>query len=80
MQIILKPDKLATKELKALDVKWIRFDEGFLKRYRLDALQDLADRLKVDHDGLKKSELVDRILGVSNDDRDLSRIIKIAYE
>jgi ParB/RepB/Spo0J family partition protein len=80
MQIILKPDKLATKELKALDVKWIRFDEGFLKRYRLDALQDLADRLKVDHDGLKKSELVDKILGVSNDDRDLSRIIKIAYE
>jgi ParB-like chromosome segregation protein Spo0J len=62
MDLLTKPNAEAVKILRDSDIAWFRYDAGFLRRYRLDALQDLARHLKVPSAGLKKSELVNAIL------------------
>ena len=62
IELMHAPDPEATKELAASGTEWFRYDGGFLRRYRLDALQDLAGKLKVPVEGLKKGELVKAIL------------------
>lgn len=62
LTLLYAPNAEAAKAAKTAGVEWFRYDAGFLRRYRLDALQDLAKHLKVDSDGLKKRELVDAIL------------------
>lgn len=66
MQVRNGRDKEMEKELEALKVLWFRWDEGFLKRYRLDALQNLAKRLKIAFDGKKKKDLVADVLAVND--------------
>ncbi|SKA40579.1 ParB/RepB/Spo0J family partition protein [Enhydrobacter aerosaccus] len=61
LTLLYSPNDEAVKELKASGTTWFRYDTGFLRRYRLDALQDLAKQLKIDSAGLKKRELVERI-------------------
>lgn len=62
LELMYGPDAEATKELAGSGTEWFRYDAGFLRRYRLDALQDLARHLKVPFEGLKKGELVKAIL------------------
>lgn len=62
VQTLPHPDEGAVSELKATGTEWFRFDEGFLKRYRLDALQSLAKKLKVPFEDVKKKDLVAAIL------------------
>jgi ParB/RepB/Spo0J family partition protein len=62
LQLLYSPDADAAKETRTAGVDWFRYDPAFLRRYRLDALQDLARHLKINSDGLKKRELVDVIL------------------
>ena len=62
MTLLRDYDTEAVGELKASGTVWFRYDAGFLRRYRLDALQDLAKKLKVPFEGLKKMQLVDAIL------------------
>lgn len=62
MQTMTTPAPEALKELKAVEADWFRYDEGFLKRYRLDQLQDLAKRLKIGYEDLKKKDLIAAIL------------------
>lgn len=67
MQVLNKPHADALKELKDIGADWFRWDEGFLKRYRLDQLQDLAKRLKIDYEDVKKKDLVAAILSYEGD-------------
>lgn len=62
MRVMTVPSSEALKELKEIDADWFRWDEGFLKRYRLDQLQDLAKRLKIDYEDVKKKDLIAAIL------------------
>lgn len=62
LTLLYAPNHDAAKAAKTAGVDWFRYDAGFLRRYRLDALQDLAKQLKISSDGLKKSELVSAIL------------------
>jgi hypothetical protein len=66
MRLTNGEDKPMRAELEKLKVSWFRWDEGFLKRYRLDALQNLAKRLKVPFDGKKKKDLVVDILAIND--------------
>jgi ParB/RepB/Spo0J family partition protein len=66
-QTMSKPDKEALKVMREADLEWFTFDEGFLKRYRLDALQDLAKRLGIEYEGLKKKDLVAAVLAYDGD-------------
>ena len=56
------PNDDAMKILKDAGIGWFRFDEGFLRRYRLDALQNLCQKLGVTTDGRKKKELIGDVL------------------
>jgi ParB/RepB/Spo0J family partition protein len=67
MQIMTQPSPEALKELKEISADWFRWDEGFLRRYRLDALQDLARRLKIEHEDVKKKDLIAAILAYEGD-------------
>ena len=62
LQLMYRPDPAAAKELETAGVEWFRYDAAFLRRFRLDALQDLARHLKIESDGLKKGQLVAAIL------------------
>jgi hypothetical protein len=62
MKEIERPDAEALKILRAADAPWFSYTAAFLRRYRLDALQDLARRLKIDSEGKKKTQLVAAIL------------------
>jgi ParB/RepB/Spo0J family partition protein len=63
LNVLPVPDDATIKCLKKREIGWFRFDEGFLKRYRLDALRDLAKKLKVEHDDdTKKKDLIAAIL------------------
>jgi hypothetical protein len=67
MQTMGKPYPEALKELKDIEADWFRWDEGFLKRYRLDQLQDLAKRLKIEYEDVKKKDLITAILAYEGD-------------
>jgi hypothetical protein len=62
LTLLYAPNQDAAKAAKTAGVEWFRYDAGFLRRYRLDALQDLAKHLRISSDGLKKRELLDAIL------------------
>ena len=67
MRLLYRLDEEALKQVKAADQDWFRFDEGFLRRYRLDALQDLCKKFDIETDGRKKKELVADMLAYSGD-------------
>lgn len=62
MQVMVGRDKWTEGELVTLAASWFRLDEGFLKRYRLDALQLLAKKLKVPFEDVKKKDLITAIM------------------
>ena len=62
MTLVTRPNKEARSELEGLEIDWFRWDEGFLRRYRLDALQNLAKKLKIDFEDKKKKDLIAEIL------------------
>jgi hypothetical protein len=73
------PSALATKQLKAAEVDWMRMPEGFLKRYRLDQLHDLAKRMKVDVENLGKADTVKALTNAAKG-MSLTRTLKIEAE
>lgn len=58
MELMYQPNAEAARDLADNKVEWFRFDEAFLRRYRFDALKDLANRMGVEPSGPKKSDLV----------------------
>ena len=57
------PKVEVAKELKTGGVDWFRYDEGFLRRYRLDALRDLCGKMKIACNAdSKKKDLIAAIL------------------
>lgn len=73
------PHEAAVKVLKQHDHAWFHADKGFLKRYRTDQLEELAERLKLkDFVGLTKSALIDAISERCTEDNiDLAKYIKL---
>ena len=73
------PSALAAKQLKAAEIDWMRMPEGFLKRYRLDQLHDLAKRMKVDVENLGKADTVKALTNAAKG-MQLGRILKLETE
>lgn len=60
-----RSDRLQDSEAgRAVLVQAFRLEEPFLRPHRLDALQDLAERLDVDSTHLKKRELILKLLEI----------------
>jgi len=73
LELMPGPDAEAMALLAETRRPWFRYDAGFLNRYRLDGLQNLAKRLRIPFEGLKKSELMKAILA----SKDASKFIPL---
>jgi hypothetical protein len=58
MQRVMRYSPAVSRQLDAAEIDWMCFDPGFLKRYRSDQLIDLAERLRIDVEGLSKTDMV----------------------
>jgi ParB/RepB/Spo0J family partition protein len=58
MELIYRPSAEAAAHLETAGVEWFRWDPAYLRRFRMDALQDLATHAAIEPSGPKKSDLV----------------------
>lgn len=65
MELMYLPTTEAAADLQASGIEWFRFDEAFLRRYRFDALKDLANKMAIEPSGPKKSDLVGAVASYS---------------